>query len=94
MAPSFGQRLLIALFKVVNAIIPRHRLPKYLGAMNLLAMRDELRDKNLHDTYPDAEYQGTSQDPKMVDTKFLAVRNSDGKFNDTERPKMGCRYMW
>jgi hypothetical protein len=61
--------------------------------MNLLAMRDELRDKNLHDTYPDAGFQGTANDPKLEDTKFLAIRNSDGMYNDTERPKMGCRHM-
>jgi hypothetical protein len=90
---SLSERLLIGFFKVVNAVIPWHRLPRYIGAFNLLALRDELRDKNLHDTYPSEEYQGKLADPPMDDSKFLAIRNSDGMFNDTERPKMGCRHM-
>ena len=90
---SLSSRLLVLLFKFVNFFVPWHILPKYIGVLNLLALRDELRDRNLHDTYPNASYQGTVEHPRMDDIKFLAIRNSDGMFNDTERPKMGCAYV-
>ena len=90
MAYSFSQRILIAIFKIVNAIIPWHKLPKYLGALNLLAMRDELREENLHDVYPSEAFQGTTKSTPLSDTKYLCQRNSDGLFNDLQHPKMGC----
>ncbi|USW49006.1 Putative hem peroxidase superfamily, hem peroxidase, animal-type [Septoria linicola] len=93
MGYSFGQLVLIALFKTVNAIIPWHRLPPLIGALNLLALRDELREKNLFDTYPTEDFQGTPKSDPVVDTKFICARNSDGLFNDLDRPKMGCRGM-
>lgn len=80
-------------FKFLNFFIPWHWLPKYLGAINLLALRDELRNANLHDTYPSADYQGTSSDEHPVKPQWLAARNSDGKYNDLSASKMGCAGM-
>ena len=91
--PPFGQRLLIWFFKGVNKLIPWHRLPPLIGAFNLSAFRDELRADNLYDTYPSPDYQGTAQSVHMDDTRFIAVRNSDGKFNSLEQPLMGCSGM-
>ena len=93
MKPPFHQRLLIWLFKAVNLIIPWHKLPTPLAVLNLLALRFELRAYNLHDTYPSPDAQGTPHDEPLPETKFLCVRNSDGKFNDTARPRMGCAGM-
>ncbi|KAF7508697.1 hypothetical protein GJ744_008944 [Endocarpon pusillum] len=90
---SFGERVLIWFYKCVNAVVPWHRLPKYIGSFNLLALRIELRAENLHDTYPSWEYQGNAKSDQLLDTKDLSVRNSDGKFNDLERPRMGCAGM-
>ncbi len=90
---SFSQRLLVGLFKGVNAVIAWHRLPKWIGILNLLAFRHELRAKNLTDTYPSPEYQGDQKSCPFHDTRFFAVRNSDGKFNDIEQPLMGCSGM-
>lgn len=90
MAYTLGERILVVIFKIVNAIIPWHKLPKYIGALNLLAMRDELREENLHDVYPSEAFQGTAKSTPMSDTKYLCQRNSDGLFNDLQRPKMGC----
>ncbi len=90
---SFGQRLLIGAFKGVNRVIAWHRLPKWVGILNLLALRHELRAKNLHDTYPGPEHQGDLKTCPFHDTKFYAIRNSDGKFNDVEQPLMGCTGM-
>lgn len=90
MGYSIGERLLISFFKIVNVIIPWHKLPKYIGALNLLAMRDELREENLHDVYPTEDFQGTTKSDPLPETKYLCARNSDGLFNDLKRPKMGC----
>jgi hypothetical protein len=90
---SFSQRLLVGAFKGVNSVIAWHRLPKWGAVVNLLAFRHELRAKNLTDTYPSAEHQGDQKTCPFHDTKFFAIRNSDGKFNDIQQPLMGCTGM-
>lgn len=87
---SFGQRALVWTFKGVNSVVDWHRLPKWFGVLNLMAFRDELRAKNLHDVYPTADSQGTPQGCPMHDSRYMAVRHSDGKFNALEQPLMGC----
>ncbi|EXJ61666.1 hypothetical protein A1O7_02095 [Cladophialophora yegresii CBS 114405] len=86
-------RLNIALFHFVNRFIPWHKLPSLIGALNLEALRVELRQYNLHDTYPDGTFQGTQATCPMTSTRFEKARNSDGKFNSTEMPLMGCTGM-
>ncbi|KAH8195108.1 hypothetical protein TruAng_010728 [Truncatella angustata] len=93
MALKFGQRLLIWTFKLVNLFVPWHKLPTWFGVINILALRYELRDKNLYDTYDNPSDQGTASAPEMPETKYISVRNSDGQFNDLEHPKMGGRCM-
>jgi hypothetical protein len=93
MKTSLSGRFLIGTFRAVNRVVAWHRLPKWLGVLNLLAYRIELRAKNLHDTYPDAAHHGTPAGCPMHDTRFLAVRHSDGKFNNLEQPLMGCTGM-
>ena len=93
MHPPLHQRLLIWLFKAVNLLVPWHKLPTPLAVLNLLALRFELRAYNLHDTYPSPDAQGTPHDEPLPETKFLWARHSDGKFNDTARPRMGCAGM-
>ena len=90
---SFTQRALVSTFKGVNRIVAWHRLPKWIGIINLLSFRYELRAKNLHDTYPSPEHQGDKKTCPFHDTKFYSIRNSDGKFNDIEQPMMGCSGM-
>ncbi|KAF8857166.1 heme peroxidase [Acephala macrosclerotiorum] len=87
---SFLDKILIATFRGVNALIPWHKLPTFLGVANLLAYRVELEAKNLYDVYPDAGYQGTKATCPMKDSRYLSARNSDGLFNDLEQPMMGC----
>lgn len=88
--PSVLQRLLISGFKGVNKLIPWHKLPTYIGVLNLSAFRYELRQKNLHDVYPSPESQGWPGCPIMHDEQYLHTRHSDGLFNDLQAPKMGC----
>lgn len=88
--PSLAERSLTALFKCVNRFVPWHKLPTYIGIINLAALRYELRQKNLHDVYPSPLDQGTPGCPHLSDEQYLHTRNSDGLFNDLEAPKMGC----
>lgn len=88
--PTFSAKLLIWIFKGVNKLIPWHKLPKYIGVINLLAYRDDYRAHNLYDTYPDESYQGTTTTDPMPDSRYLTARESDGKFNDLVEPRIGC----
>jgi hypothetical protein len=88
--PSLPQRALIFVWRGVNKIIPWHKLPTYIGVLNLSAFRYELRQKNLHDVYPSPEDQGTRGCPALTDSQYLHTRHSGGLFNDLAAPKMGC----
>jgi hypothetical protein len=91
--PGFLDRITVALFHVVNKFISWHKLPSLIGALNLEALRVELRQYNLHDAYPDGTFQGTEAICPMTDQRFDKSRNSDGMFNSTEMPRMGCTGM-
>jgi hypothetical protein len=91
--PSFVDRVTVAFFKGVNKLVPWHKLPSLLGVFNLLALRIELRAKNLYDVYPSAESQGTEAADPMPNPQCLIARNSDGKFNSLEQPLIGCADM-
>lgn len=86
-------RLLVGIFHTVNKIISWHKLPTLIGAMNLDALRIELRQYNLHDGYASGIAQGNSASDPMLDKRFESARQSDGKFNSTEMPRMGCSGM-
>ncbi|KAL5121581.1 hypothetical protein ACEQ8H_000653 [Pleosporales sp. CAS-2024a] len=88
--PTLPERALIFVFKSINKLVPWHKLPTYIGILNLSAFRVELRQKNLHDVYPSPSTKGTSPCPATSDDQFLHTRNSDGLFNDLAAPKMGC----
>lgn len=91
--PGLTDRLLVGLFHLINKLIPWHKLPAIVGALNLEALRVELREYNLHDGYPSGVYQGTQTTDAMTDERFEYARNSDGKFNSTEMPRMGCAFQ-
>jgi hypothetical protein len=91
--PGLGDRILVGFFHLINKVIPWHKLPSILGALNLDALRIELRQYNLHDGYPSGEAQGNKTTDAMTDKRFEHVRSSDGKFNATEMPLMGCAGM-
>jgi hypothetical protein len=91
--PSFLDRTLVKAFHFVNRFVPWHKLPGFIGAMNLDALRVELRASNLHDGYASGAAQGNRTAEPMDDNRFLNARNSDGKFNSLELPLMGCSGM-
>jgi hypothetical protein len=81
-------RTLSGLFSVINRFIPWHRLPTPLGVLNLIAFRDELREKNLHDT----SRLPSRGEPPLVrwEPELLVRRTSEGMYNDLSTPRMGC----
>ena len=72
---------------------PWYKLPRLLGSVKLVEMRDELRAKNLHDTEePPLERKAV---PADLDPALREGRSTDGSFNDLQVPKMGsagCRF--
>ncbi|KAF3910282.1 Peroxidasin [Orbilia brochopaga] len=88
--PSFFENVGIKIFHLVNGLVPWHKLPGFLGAINLGVLRIELRAYNLHDGYPTAAPQGTATSDPVEDERYLYNRNSDGKFNSLQLPRMGC----
>jgi hypothetical protein len=77
------QRLLGAVCAVVNRVVPWHRLPKFIGLINLAAYRDRLREENLHH----AGYGVSVSTPWVAGDERW--RSADGSFNDLDHPRMG-----
>ncbi|PHH72154.1 hypothetical protein CDD80_4733 [Ophiocordyceps camponoti-rufipedis] len=93
--PSLLERALVKAFNLLNRLVPWHKLPYLVGIMNLAAIRISLRDRNLHDGYPPghAATAMAEAEGKTFDERFLHARNSDGKYNSLEMPRMGCAGM-
>ncbi|PIG69587.1 hypothetical protein AARAC_002702 [Aspergillus arachidicola] len=91
--PSFFEKVFIRIFRFINIFVPWHKLPGFLGALNLDFLRIELRAYNLHDGYSSGQAQGNTLDHSLEDERFINARNSDGKFNSLELPLMGCSGM-
>src|SRR5262249_38221775 len=91
--------------KTIHRLIPWHRLPTWLGLLNLVEVRETLRAQNLHDTneidpghagptpapFPvDASSsQASNSNGVSVDSRSLRSRSADGSYNDLESPRMG-----
>jgi hypothetical protein len=72
-------------FTKLNRYIAWHKLPTALGVLNLLAFRNLLRERNLHDTSDLMSRPAPGKCP----TQDLVTRRSDGKYNDLDFPDMG-----
>lgn len=90
---SLSERLLVGIFHLVNKVISWHKLPGFIGALNLEALRIELRQYNLHDGYASGTAQGSQTTDPLTDKRFEHARHSEGKFNSVEMPRMGCAGM-
>ena len=83
----FLDRFLEKVFAVVNRSTPWHKLPKWLGALNLISYRNVLHERNLYDTSP----PNSAASPIITcDPRSLYARRSDGTCNDPEHPEMGA----
>jgi hypothetical protein len=82
--------LYVSSFRILNRFVPWHRLPTPLAVMNLGALRDELRAKNLHNTsdIPVTNPAGLEDTPPF-EAGVLMGRQVDGYYNDLKKPTMG-----
>jgi hypothetical protein len=87
----FFGALAYRLFAVLNRLVPWHKLPKGLGALNLLTLRQRMRKVNLYDTEDRPNLPQTRPLPRTVEPNVLAARAGDERcFNDLSDPQMGC----
>jgi Animal haem peroxidase len=77
------QRVLSAIFRVVNLFVPWDRLPTLIGAVNIATLRDRLRRDNLHH----AGYGVKAATPWVPGNERW--RSADGSYNSLEHPRMG-----
>jgi hypothetical protein len=87
-----------ALTKRIGGLLhgrPWFQLPRFLAYARLVAIRNELREKNLHDTEePPFEKQAVPP-PADLDPAIREARTTDGTSNDLQYPRMGsagCRF--
>lgn len=78
------KRLYGFVFRLFNRVVPWWRLSAYWGSFNLIAIRNDLREQNLHDTSPENP-PGLKWDPVC-----RVTRTADGTFNDLDNPWMGA----
>lgn len=84
MARSPFSRLFNRVFEALNRALPWYRLPFPVAILNLVAIRNALRERNLHDT---DKLTPTDQPPP--EERCLTARTADGSFNDLKYPTMG-----
>lgn len=74
-------------YRLLNRVVPWHRLPKWMGIVNLIALRHDLRRWNLYDTDPLTGDTGLKTCP--FHPHDLEARREDGSHNDLRHPNMG-----
>jgi Animal haem peroxidase len=88
MGPSLIERLAGAVFRAINRWRVWYRLPVPVSVVNLVALRVDLRWRNLFDTEtapPDLN--------APADLDIRHTRTADGSFNDLSKPWMGKANM-
>ncbi|MFP3991974.1 peroxidase family protein [Streptomyces sp. E11-3] len=79
-----------ALFRLVNRVVPWHRLPVSIGLLNLVALRQQLRRENLIDTEPGEAPPKPGPVQTPPDEHLRTARSYDGTYNDLSDPQMGA----
>ncbi len=82
-------RIVGAGFRGLNKYVPWHRLEWHLALLNLSALRDQLRAKNLIDTEQVEAPPQPVPVPATVPEDKLMKRTFDGTYNDLSNPKVG-----
>lgn len=78
-------------FRFINRKRPWHKIGKWPGVFNLLALRIELREHNLHDMDGDLTVP-KSGCPFHNGPALAKKRTENGTHNDLSFPAMGCTY--
>ncbi len=76
------------IFRFLNRFIAWYRLPFFLSILNVLALRHDLRWRNLYRTS-----RGNIPVPEKGEFDVRNFRTADGSFNDLSDPTMGMHYM-
>jgi hypothetical protein len=74
---------------------PWFQLPRFLAYARLVEIRNELREKNLHDTEEPPFEKHAGPPPADLDPAIREARTTDGTSNDLQYPRMGavgCRF--
>jgi Animal haem peroxidase len=79
---------LLARIGAVFAQLPWFQLPRLFAMLRLIEIRNELREKNLHDT-EEPPFEPTDI-PADLEPALREERTIDGTFNDLKVPKMGA----
>ena len=80
----------IKAFQLLNRFVVWHKLPTFLAVLNLSALRDVLREKNLHNTSDIAVTDPNGlRSTVLFRSAFLSEREEDGQYNDLSKPAMG-----
>ena len=87
---SFLNVLYIKAFQLLNRFVRWDQLPTGLAVVNLGAVREVLRAKNLHNTSDIPVTDPTGLRPTVsFQRRFLCEREEDGQYNDLSKPTMG-----
>ena len=86
---SLLHTLFVWTFQGVNRVLPWYRLPTFLAVLNLGALRDVLRAKNLHNTsdIPVTRPEGLREPPPFK-AEYLSEREEDGFYNELRPDKV------
>ncbi|MEV0387587.1 peroxidase family protein [Nonomuraea sp. NPDC050643] len=82
--------LLRRVFGALNRVVPWHRLPTWVGLLNVETIRQELRRDNLIDTEVREAVPKPHPVPPPIDESVRVRRTYDGTFNDLSAPEMGA----
>ncbi|MBF8193571.1 catalase [Nonomuraea sp. K274] len=77
-------------FRALNRVVPWHRLPTWLGLLNIEAIRQVLRRDNLIDTEIREVVPKAHPVPPPIDESLRVRRTYDGTYNDLSAPTMGA----
>jgi hypothetical protein len=77
-------------FQLLNRFVVWHKLPTFLALANLSALRQVLREKNLHNTSGIAVTNPEGlRSTVPFQSAFFTEREEDGQYNDLSKPTMG-----
>ncbi|SPL97289.1 Catalase [[Actinomadura] parvosata subsp. kistnae] len=82
--------LLRGAFGALNRFVPWHRLPTWIGLLNVATIRQVLRRENLFDTEVRQAPPRPHPVPPALDESLLVRRTYDGTYNDLSDPAMGA----
>jgi hypothetical protein len=82
--------LYVKFFAFLNLFVTWDKLPTFLAVLNLGALREVLRAKNLYNTSDIAVTNPDGLRPTVPwDARYLCEREDDGQYNDLSKPTMG-----